>query len=79
MKLRTLLSMMLVAGGMPGALARMPFESDFAPRLSPALNNDPPPSSSRSAASPAEDSATKPAPGSVARPTRQRRASATRP
>jgi hypothetical protein len=35
MKLQAYVSLLLLAGGLPSALARMPFESDFGARLGP--------------------------------------------
>jgi hypothetical protein len=41
MKLQAFVSLMLLAGGLPSALARMPFEADFGARLVPTLPKDP--------------------------------------
>ena len=56
MKLGTVVSMMLVVGGLPSALARLPFESDFIPRFDPSLK-DPLPSVPNSESNVTEKSA----------------------
>ena len=43
MKLQAFVSLMFLAGGLPSALARMPFESDFGGRLGPTLAKGPVP------------------------------------
>ena len=57
MKLQAFVSLMLLAGGLPSALARMPFESDFGARLGPTLAKDPTPSTGPSSGSSTADKA----------------------
>jgi hypothetical protein len=57
MKLQAFVSLMLLAGGLPSALARMPFESDFGARLGPTLAKDPTPSTGPSSGSATADKA----------------------
>ena len=57
MKLQAFVSLMLVAGGLPSALARMPFEADFGARLGPSLAKEPPSSSSPGSGSTTADKA----------------------
>jgi hypothetical protein len=56
MQLQALVALMLVAGGLPSALARMPFEADFGARLGPSLAKEPPPSSASTSADKASTS-----------------------
>jgi len=57
MKLQAFVSLMLFAGGLPSALARMPFEADFGARLGPSLAKEPTPSALPSSGSTSADKA----------------------
>lgn len=58
MKLQAFVSLMLLAGGLPSALARMPFEADFGARLGPSLVKEPPSASPSSGSTTADRAST---------------------